>query len=111
MMTIVVWICGIILTIAVIGTLYRLWVGPTLLDRVVASDVLLTIVGAGLCITMVYNNRYEYLPVMAVLSTIGFISSVTVARFASNAPVASELDSFSSEELAEDLADGKVGDN
>ncbi|MBM7051661.1 cation:proton antiporter [Rothia sp. ZJ932] len=105
-MTIVVWICGIILTFATVGALYRLWKGPTLLDRVVASDVILTIIGATVCINMVYDKRYDLLPMLAVVSTIGFIGSVTVARFASNAPVSSELDTYSAEELSDDLATG-----
>lgn len=91
-MTAVIWACGIILAVATIGTLYRLWTGPTLLDRVVSSDVLLTIIAAGICLLVFAYDRYIYLPILVVLSMIGFISSVTVARFASNAPVNAEID-------------------
>lgn len=91
-MTAVIWVCGIILTVATIGTLYRLWKGPTLLDRVVSTDVLLTIIAAGIYLLIFIYDRYIYLPILVVLSMIGFISSVTVARFASNAPVNAEID-------------------
>lgn len=110
-MNLVVWSCGLILGLAVIGTLYRLWRGPSLLDRVISSDVLLTIISATLCIMMIARDSYEYLPVLLVVSMIGFISSVTVARFASNAPVGGEVDRLAQEQAQEqverDLAAGR----
>ncbi|WP_082470206.1 monovalent cation/H+ antiporter complex subunit F [Curtobacterium sp. S6] len=83
-MIIVIAICGIILVLAAIGTIYRLARGPSLLDRVIASDVLLAIVGAGLVLDMVYRDSYENVTLLIVISLVGFLGSVTVARFANN---------------------------
>ncbi|WP_353954371.1 monovalent cation/H+ antiporter complex subunit F [uncultured Kocuria sp.] len=83
-MKIVMVICGIILVLAAIGTIYRLAKGPSLLDRVIASDVLLAIVGAGLVIDMVNRDSYENVTLLIVISLVGFLGSVTVSRFANN---------------------------
>ena len=55
--------------------------GPSLLDRVLASDVLLAILGAALCIDMAVNRHLNNLMLLVAVSIIGFIGSVTVARF------------------------------
>ncbi len=83
-MTVVIVICGVILVLAAIGTIVRLAKGPSLLDRVIASDVLLAIVGAGLSVDMVYRDSYENITMLVVISLVGFLGSVTVARFANN---------------------------
>lgn len=54
--------------------------GPSLLDRVIASDVLLAIVGAALAIEMVYNHHMNNIFLLVIVSLIGFLGSVTVAR-------------------------------
>ena len=61
--------------------LLRLARGPSLLDRVLASDVLLAILGAALCIDMAVNRHLNNLMLLVAVSIIGFIGSVTVARF------------------------------
>lgn len=86
MSTLVIWICGIILTAAAGATVYRIWRGPTLLDRVLASDVLVAIIVAVLCVNMVAKDSYELITLVLVVSVVGFIGSVTVARYANNAP-------------------------
>lgn len=61
--------------------LYRMTVGPTNLDRIGASDVLLTVVIGGIAVTTIYTHGEGALPVLLVLSMIGFVGSVSVARF------------------------------
>lgn len=85
-MQIVFWICGVQLALAAVGTLYRIWRGPTLLDRVLATDVMLSIIIAVICVNMVVKDSYELLTLIVVLAMVGFIGSVTVARFANNTP-------------------------
>jgi len=77
---IAVWICGVFLVLAAAGAIYRLAKGPSLLDRVIASDVLLAIVGAALAIEMVYNHHMNNIFLLVIVSLIGFLGSVTVAR-------------------------------
>lgn len=72
---------AVILTLAAAGAIVRIAVGPSLLDRVLASDVLLAILGAALAIDMAVNRHLNNLILLVALSLIGFIGSVTVARF------------------------------
>jgi multicomponent Na+:H+ antiporter subunit F len=81
MMQTVLAVTAAILSLAAAGAIIRIARGPSLLDRVLASDVLLAILGAGLCIDMAVNRHLNNLMLLVALSIIGFIGSVTVARF------------------------------
>ncbi|GAB3524214.1 monovalent cation/H+ antiporter complex subunit F [Arthrobacter monumenti] len=84
MMQIVLVIVSVVLSLAAAGTIYRIAKGPSLLDRVLATDVLLAIFAAGLATDMAINQHLENLVLLVSLSLIGFIGSVTVARFVSD---------------------------
>jgi multicomponent Na+:H+ antiporter subunit F len=75
---------AVILSLAAAGAIYRIAVGPSLLDRVLAADVLLAIFGAALATDMAVNHHLDNLALLVALSVIGFIGSVTVARFVSD---------------------------
>jgi multicomponent Na+:H+ antiporter subunit F len=81
MMQTVLAVTAVILSLAAAGAIIRIARGPSLLDRVLASDVLLAILGAALCIDMAVNRHLNNLMLLVALSIIGFIGSVTVARF------------------------------
>ncbi|MFF1384355.1 monovalent cation/H+ antiporter complex subunit F [Arthrobacter sp. NPDC058288] len=81
MMDVVLTVTAVILSLAAAGAIVRIAIGPSLLDRVLASDVLLAIIGATLCIDMAVNGHLNNLMLLVALSIIGFIGSVTVARF------------------------------
>jgi len=81
MMQIVLAVTAVILSLAAAGAIIRISLGPSLLDRVLASDVLLAILGAALCIDMAVNRHLNNLMLLVALSIVGFIGSVTVARF------------------------------
>jgi multicomponent Na+:H+ antiporter subunit F len=81
MMQIVLAVTAVILSLAAAGAIIRIARGPSLLDRVLASDVLLAILGAALCIDMAVNRHLNNLILLVALSIIGFLGSVTVARF------------------------------
>lgn len=80
-MSVVLWICGIILSIAAFLTIIRLIKGPSILERVIATDVLLLIVSAALCIEMTVNKHTNNLVFVVLACLVGFIGSVTVSRF------------------------------
>ncbi|MDQ0632155.1 multicomponent Na+:H+ antiporter subunit F [Arthrobacter pascens] len=81
MMQTVLAVTAVILSLAAAGAILRIARGPSLLDRVLAADVLLAILGAALCIDMAVNRHLNNLMLLVALSVIGFIGSVTVARF------------------------------
>lgn len=62
-------------------TLVRIVRGPTTLDRIVAVDVLLAIVVCAIAAEAAYTRDATSLPLLVVLSILGFIGSVSVARF------------------------------
>ncbi|SEE77820.1 monovalent cation/H+ antiporter complex subunit F [Jiangella alba] len=83
-MTVVIWVCAAMLSVAAFLVLTRMAVGPTMLNRVVAMDVLIAIVVAGLGLEAALNRHATTLPILVVLSLVGFVGSVSVARFAAH---------------------------
>ena len=90
-MNVVVWTCAAMLAVAAVFVVWRMTVGPTMLDRVVAMDVLIAIVVCGLGLEAAYNRHSTTLPILVVLSLVGFVGSVSVARFAPTDPPREEL--------------------
>ncbi len=61
--------------------LVRLARGPSLLDRVVATDTLLVIISAGLAVHAALARDPTVVPVLVVVSLLAFVGSVSVARY------------------------------
>ena len=61
--------------------LIRLARGPSLLDRVVATDTLLVIIAAGLAVHAGLQRDPTVVPVLVVVSLLAFVGSVSVARY------------------------------
>ena len=61
--------------------LVRLARGPSLLDRVVATDTLLVIIAAGLAVHAALQRDPSLVPVLVVVSLLAFVGSVSVARY------------------------------
>ncbi len=74
-------VTAVILSLAAAGAIVRIAIGPSLLDRVLASDVLLAILGAALAVDMAMNRHLNNLMLLVAIAVIGFIGSVTFARF------------------------------
>jgi len=74
---------GVMLTAASVLALFRIIQGPSILDRMIASDMLLTTIICALGAEMVYNAHTKTLPAMLVLATTAFLGSVVVARYVS----------------------------
>ncbi|MGY1639509.1 monovalent cation/H+ antiporter complex subunit F [Geodermatophilus sp. SYSU D00703] len=62
-------------------TLVRLALGPSLLDRVVATDTLLVIVSAGLAVYAALERNASVVPVLVVVSLLAFVGTVSIARY------------------------------
>lgn len=86
MSPVVMVVSAVLLTAAALTILTRIERGPSMLDRIVALDVLIaTIIG---CLAMVsaWTGRTDLVPVLVVLALVGFVGSVTLARFAAAEP-------------------------
>ncbi|MDF2561212.1 MAG: sodium:proton antiporter [Microbacterium sp.] len=71
----------VVFGIAAILTLIRIVRGPSILDRAVASDVLLTEVMCVLGAEMAINGHTRNIPVLLIIAAIGVFGSISVARF------------------------------
>jgi multicomponent Na+:H+ antiporter subunit F len=80
-MTLAVTVAVVMLGAAGAVTVLRLLLGPSALDRVVALDMLLAIVLCGLATFAALTLDSSSVPVLVVVSLLGFVGSVSIARF------------------------------
>ncbi|MFJ6651722.1 monovalent cation/H+ antiporter complex subunit F [Microbacterium sp. NPDC091313] len=80
-MTVLLIVIYAVFAVAAVLTLWRIVVGPSILDRAVASDVLLTEVMCVLGAEMAINQHTRTLPVMLIIAAVGVFGSVSIARF------------------------------
>ncbi len=78
----VVAVTGALLSVAAVLAAVRIARGPSMPDRAVALDTLVAIFIAGLGAEAAYNRHASTLPVLVVLSLVGVVGSVSVARYA-----------------------------
>lgn len=81
-MSTVVGACLAMLTVAAALALLRVARGPTMLDRVVALDIIVAVVVIALCVEAAVNRHATTLPAIVVLSLVGFLGAVSIARYA-----------------------------
>jgi multicomponent Na+:H+ antiporter subunit F len=80
-MTVVTDICFALLSAAALLTLVRAVKGPTIADRVVATDLLLTFLVMATAVLAARTGKGTYLQVMLVVAIVGFLGTAMVARF------------------------------
>lgn len=80
-MTSVALICLAMLGLSGILCLVRIVRGPTILDRTVATDVFISSAAGGLGVEAALNQHNTTLPILVALALIGFLGSVSIARF------------------------------
>ncbi|HEY5554649.1 MAG TPA: monovalent cation/H+ antiporter complex subunit F [Cellulomonas sp.] len=85
-MTVVIVVCGVLLTIGGACAVVRAERGPSMLDRTVALDIVVTTLTAAGALFAAVERRTDIVPILVVLSLVGFVGSVTIARFASVEP-------------------------
>ncbi|MBO9626609.1 MAG: sodium:proton antiporter [Microbacterium sp.] len=71
----------VVFGVAAILTVIRIVRGPSILDRAVASDVLLTEVMCVLGAEMAINGHTRNIPVLLIIAAVGVFGSIAVARF------------------------------
>ncbi|KQS98592.1 monovalent cation/H+ antiporter complex subunit F [Cellulomonas sp. Leaf395] len=85
-MTAVVVVCGVLLTVGAVLAVIRAEKGPSMLDRTIALDIVVTTMIAAVALYAAIERRTDVVPVLVVLSLVGFVGSVTIARFAAVEP-------------------------
>ena len=81
-MTVVLWVCGTAFGSAAALAVWRMNQGPRMLDRMIAVDVLIAAVVGAIGLEAAVNRNATTLPILVVLSLVGFVGAVSVARFA-----------------------------
>lgn len=79
--TVLAWVIGGVLLASALLTLSRMIMGPSVLDRAVASDVMVSVMVCTLGVHAAFNEGSSTLPILISLSLVGFMGSVAVARF------------------------------
>ena len=74
-------VVAVLLAVAAALTLLRILRGPSSLDRVVALDMLVAVAICGLAAYAAFTLDSSPVPAVAALTLIGFVGSVSVARF------------------------------
>ena len=74
---------GCMLALASAASLYRIVRGPAILDRMIASDMLVTTIIIVLGVEMVYHEHTRSIPIMMVLALVAVFASMSVARYVS----------------------------
>lgn len=69
------------LLVAALLCLIRLVRGRSVADRIVALDLLLVITVSGIAVAAVATGSGIFLDVLIVVSLVGFVGTVTVARY------------------------------
>ena len=71
----------VVFGVAALLCVVRIIRGPSILDRAVASDVLLTLVMCVLGAEMAINGHTRNVPVLLIIAAVGVFSSIAVARY------------------------------
>lgn len=80
-MTYIYGISVVMLVISVLLAIWRAVIGPSNVDRILASDVIVATVVGGVGLMIVIAGRPSALPILLALSLAGFSGAVSVARF------------------------------
>jgi multicomponent Na+:H+ antiporter subunit F len=62
-------------------SIVRIALGPSLLDRVLATETLLAIIAGGVAVHAAFTRDGAFVPVLVVVALLGFLGTVAVARY------------------------------
>ncbi|MFT4659736.1 MAG: multicomponent Na+:H+ antiporter subunit F [Candidatus Aldehydirespiratoraceae bacterium] len=69
------------LVLGAAAAIYRLLIGPSIADRIIALDLLLVTLMTGIVVDAVDRDDQSLLNLLVVIAIIGFTATVAVARF------------------------------
>lgn len=84
-MTFVLLAGGLMLTAAAGLLVIRMTVGPTILDRSMSLDVMMSVLVCAVALKTIWREDVWSVPMLLVLASVGFVGAVSIARFASRA--------------------------
>lgn len=87
---ILLWIAGAMFSATAVICLWRVVVGPSILDRMIASDVILTTLVLVVGAEMAINGHTRTVPLMVILAATAIFGTVAVSRFVTRPAAPSE---------------------
>lgn len=81
-MTIIYGACFVLLFSAAVLAMIRLERGPSMFDRIFALDLTTAVILGTIAVIAAITRRADLIPVLIVLTLVGFVGSVSIARFA-----------------------------
>lgn len=85
-MTVATAVAFVLIAAGAVPAIVRAERGPSMLDRTVALDIVVTCLVAAVAVYAALERRADVVPILVVLSLVGFVGSVSIARFASQEP-------------------------
>jgi multicomponent Na+:H+ antiporter subunit F len=82
-MTVVTTTATLMLGVAAALCLFRIYRGPSALDRILAIDVLLVVLIAGVALESMWSHRATNLPLIMILTIVSYIGGVSITRLLS----------------------------
>ncbi|GAA0359194.1 Na(+)/H(+) antiporter subunit F1 [Bacillus horti] len=81
MLQISIWIVLIVLSLSLLFCFYRVIVGPTLPDRVIALDAIgINMIGV-IALVMIVQDTLAYADVILIIGILSFIGSIGLSKF------------------------------
>lgn len=84
-MTWVLLCSAVMLSAASVLLVVRMTVGPTILDRSMALDVMMSVMVCAVALKTIMSGDTSSVTMLLVLAAVGFVGAVSIARFASGA--------------------------
>jgi multicomponent K+:H+ antiporter subunit F len=66
---------------AALLTLWRLWIGPTLPDRILALDTLAVTAVAGIVLFGIQQDSTDYFETALMIALMGFVSTAALCKY------------------------------
>jgi multicomponent Na+:H+ antiporter subunit F len=81
--TLGLWIGAALLVLGAALAVVRIVRGPSILDRMIATDVLITCLMLGIGMEMVANDHTRTIPLMVAIAATALFGTIAVARYVS----------------------------
>lgn len=85
-------VSGAVMSVAALFVVYRMIVGPTILDRAISADMIVVLIVIAMALYSAHAQANWAGPAMLALTGLAFIGTVTFARFVAREGLSDELE-------------------
>ena len=97
---------AVVLSLAGVLATARITRGPTMLDRAITFDVVISISLAAIALEAAFTHDRENVPLLLVATMLGFVGSVSIARFS---PGSDDVEAEENDRTPRDGTGGGLG--